>query len=135
MPTSPPARGHQRYASSDQSHSGYYASSPPPSQEEHVGLMSRRRDYTTQGVATGSIGGGYGPYTSTAPRFSQGRFSNMSNASDFSEKAVSTAPATPAPQPLPPRTHTVGYLWDPKDPDLDDSLHNPDPVRDAILDK
>ncbi|KAG8972454.1 hypothetical protein FRC05_010047 [Tulasnella sp. 425] len=137
MPSSPPGRGHQRYASgppSDQSHSAYYGS-PPPSQDEHVGLMSRRRDYTTQGVATGSIGGGYGPYTSTAPRFSQGRFSNMSNASDFSEKPASTAPATPAPQPLAPRTNTVGYLWDSKDPDLDDALHNPDPVRDAILDR
>ena len=27
------------------------------------------------------------------------------------------------------------YLWDTKDPDLDDALHNPDPVRDAQLDK
>ncbi|KAG9048977.1 hypothetical protein FS837_011528 [Tulasnella sp. UAMH 9824] len=138
MPSSPPAGRHQRYASnasSDQSHTGYYHS-PPQSQDEHVGLMQRsRRDYTTQGVATGSIGGGYGPYTTTAPRFSQGRFSNMSNASDFSEKAATTAPATPAPQPPAPRTNTVGYLWDSKDPDLDDALHNPDPVRDAILDK
>ena len=27
------------------------------------------------------------------------------------------------------------YLWDTKDPDLDDALHNPDPVRDAALDR
>lgn len=27
------------------------------------------------------------------------------------------------------------YLWDTKDPDLDDPLHNPDPVRDAVLDR
>ena len=27
------------------------------------------------------------------------------------------------------------YLWDAKDPDLDDPLHNPDPVRDAALDR
>jgi len=26
------------------------------------------------------------------------------------------------------------YLWDIKDPDLDDALHNPDPVNDAALD-
>lgn len=26
------------------------------------------------------------------------------------------------------------YLWD-KDPDLDDALHNPDPIRDARLDR
>lgn len=25
------------------------------------------------------------------------------------------------------------YLWDTKDPDLDDPLHNPDPIRDAAL--
>jgi hypothetical protein len=25
-------------------------------------------------------------------------------------------------------------MWDTKDPDLDDTLHNPDPVRDRILD-
>ena len=27
------------------------------------------------------------------------------------------------------------YLWDTRDPDLDDSLHNPDPIRDAALDR
>lgn len=33
-------------------------------------------------------------------------------------------------------TSTVpAYLWDTKDPDLDDALHNPDPVRDAALDR
>lgn len=26
-------------------------------------------------------------------------------------------------------------MWDTKDPDLDDALHNPDPVRDALLDR
>lgn len=35
-----------------------------------------------------------------------------------------------------PTTTTVPpYLWDTKDPDLDDALHNPDPVRDAQLDR
>lgn len=35
-----------------------------------------------------------------------------------------------------PTTTTVPpYLWDTKDPDLDDPLHNPDPVRDAALDR
>lgn len=34
-----------------------------------------------------------------------------------------------------PTTATVPpYLWDSKDPDLDDPLHNPDPIRDAALD-
>lgn len=27
------------------------------------------------------------------------------------------------------------YLWDTKDPELDDALHNPDPVRDAALER
>lgn len=35
----------------------------------------------------------------------------------------------------PPSSSTVPpYLWDTKDPDLDDALHNPDPIRDAALD-
>ena len=35
-----------------------------------------------------------------------------------------------------PTTSTVpAYLWDQKDPDLDDPLHNPDPIRDAALDR
>jgi len=32
-------------------------------------------------------------------------------------------------------TNTVPYIWDTKDPDLDDALHNPDPIRDARLDR
>ena len=33
-------------------------------------------------------------------------------------------------------TNTVPpYIWDVKDPDLDDALHNPDPIRDARLDR
>jgi hypothetical protein len=33
-----------------------------------------------------------------------------------------------------PNSSTVPpYLWDTKDPDLDDALHNPDPIRDAAL--
>ena len=36
----------------------------------------------------------------------------------------------------PGATSTIpAYLWDSKDPDLDDPLHNPDPVRDAMLDR
>lgn len=27
------------------------------------------------------------------------------------------------------------YMWDVKDPDLDDALHNPDPIRDRALDR
>ena len=45
-------------------------------------------------------------------------------------------PSPPLATPPQPSTNTVpAYLWDNKDSDLDDALHNPDPVRDAILDK
>jgi beta-glucan synthesis-associated protein KRE6 len=45
-------------------------------------------------------------------------------------------PSPPLQPPIQPSSNTVpAYLWDTKDPDLDDALHNPDPVRDAILDK
>lgn len=30
-------------------------------------------------------------------------------------------------------TNTVPYIWDTKDPDLDDALHDPDPIRDARM--
>lgn len=71
----------------------------------------------------------------------------MSNASGFSEKdEISTGPPTPReqePQPIPRpgpptgpvRQHTNTFIWDTKEPDIDDLLHNPDPVRDAILDR
>jgi hypothetical protein len=43
-------------------------------------------------------------------------------------------------KPLPPpvsTTQTVQpqYVWDTKDPDFDDPLHNPDPIRDAALER
>lgn len=34
-----------------------------------------------------------------------------------------------------PTSTVQPYMWDTKDPDLDDALHNPDPVRDAALDR
>ena len=30
---------------------------------------------------------------------------------------------------------TYPYMWDIKDPDLDDALHNPDPIRDAAMER
>ncbi|KIM89080.1 glycoside hydrolase family 16 protein [Piloderma croceum F 1598] len=36
--------------------------------------------------------------------------------------------------PVLPNSSTIPpYLWDTRDPDLDDALHNPDPIRDAAL--
>lgn len=48
---------------------------------------------------------------------------------DTSHEKGTSAGAVPATTTIPP------YLWDSKDPDLDDPLHNPDPVRDAALDR
>ncbi|TFK73610.1 glycoside hydrolase family 16 protein [Pluteus cervinus] len=51
---------------------------------------------------------------------------------------MSTAPRAPEkynpPPPAPTTTTIPQYIWD-KDPDVDDSLHNPDPRRDARLDR
>ncbi|KAG8931888.1 hypothetical protein FRC03_011003 [Tulasnella sp. 419] len=134
---------YQSGPTSQQSHTMPYSAGT--SQDEHADLLPHhhRPGETTQGVATGSIGSAYGPYPHPASdesgyrsTYNPNRFSNMSNASGFSDTAPTPAPRTPQPQPPAPKTNTVpAYLWDTKDPDLDDFLHNPDPVRDAILDK
>ena len=51
----------------------------------------------------------------------------------FSQASSSKQPhqEKPAAQP----TTSVPFIYDTKDPDLDDLLHNPDPVRDAKLDR
>ncbi|KAJ7494402.1 glycoside hydrolase family 16 protein [Mycena galericulata] len=76
-----------------------------------------------QGVATGSIGADYGPY-SYDPEL------NRTNPGDNSRlrRAPSTARPTLA------RTATVNTKFE-KNLDLDDALHNPDPVADARLDR
>ena len=50
----------------------------------------------------------------------------------FSEQPHTEKPLGP-----PQQTNTVGgpaYLWDTRDPDLDDALHNPDPRQNAVQD-
>ncbi|KAF8500951.1 glycoside hydrolase family 16 protein [Russula emetica] len=78
---------------------------PVVNERPAVAPMPPRNDLA-QGVATGAIGAGYGPY---------------SHSSITAERPM-----------LPANTSTVpAYLWDTKDPDLDDALHNPDPRVDA----
>ncbi|KIK69666.1 glycoside hydrolase family 16 protein [Collybiopsis luxurians FD-317 M1] len=103
---------------------------PPGSRSSHQGTA------IAQGVASGAIGGGYGPYSYNpnpardAALYSNSRFSaapsehSASSISAGAEKAAVLANTATVPQ----------YLWD-KDPELDDALHNPDPVRDAKLDR
>ncbi|KAI0916764.1 hypothetical protein AcV5_007406 [Taiwanofungus camphoratus] len=96
------------------------------------------RNDTTYGVAIGAIGGGYGPY-SFNPTLNNGRYASSRFSAAISETSVGTAGektvntttqmiGTSSVQPYP-------YLWDTKDPDLDDALHNPDPIRDAAMDR
>jgi beta-glucan synthesis-associated protein KRE6 len=69
-----------------------------------------------------------------ASQYSNSRFSNAPSGTP-SEVSVVTTREKAGTAPM-IRTNTVPqYMWDTKDPDLDDALHNPDPVRDAALDR
>jgi beta-glucan synthesis-associated protein KRE6 len=50
-----------------------------------------------------------------------------------SEASVVTSREKMLPPVVPNSSTVPPYLWDTKDPDLDDALHNPDPIRDAAL--
>jgi hypothetical protein len=110
------------------------------------------RNDLAQGVATGAIGAGYGPYAVCQPPFLNIYLiifvPAKLNPSAVAGNAVpppSRFSAPPSEQssitgdrhgPPPNRsTNTVpAYMWDTKDPDLDDALHNPDPRVDAAQD-
>ncbi|KZT44415.1 glycoside hydrolase family 16 protein [Sistotremastrum suecicum HHB10207 ss-3] len=107
----------------------------PPANEGLSSTLGRRD--TARGVARGSLGGGLGPYAyhqSAAPRESTPLNSRYSAVSDLS--SYEKLPQQQNVGPQNPTTATVpAYIWDTKDPDLDDSLHNPDPIRDARSDR
>ncbi|KAF8630900.1 hypothetical protein AX17_005258 [Amanita inopinata Kibby_2008] len=93
------------------------------SQSRHNG-----RTAMAMGVASGTIGAGYGPYSfnhSEVPYHPPPFSANPSDASISipPEKQLVIATNTTAVVPQ--------YLWD-KDPDLDDALHNPDPKKDGL---
>ena len=89
------------------------------------GLQHHPNVYANQYSSSRFSNNGHAP--SAAPSATQSEISVVTTR----EKA-GTAPMLGAAAP----TNTVGpYLWDTKDPDLDDALHNPDPVRDAALDR
>ncbi|KAG5654257.1 hypothetical protein H0H81_005500 [Sphagnurus paluster] len=101
------------------------AGSSSNSHQQHNSQIGRGA--IAAGVATGAIGGGYGPY-SYHPDST--RDAGMYNASKFSSSRSEQSTLAPVekPPPVPPiqNTSTVPqFLWD-KDPDLDDALHNPD---------
>ncbi|KAG1906505.1 glycoside hydrolase family 16 protein [Suillus fuscotomentosus] len=111
-----------------------YNQSRPPARSGSAGSqMQSGRGAIAQGVASGQIGGGYGPY-SYNPSTSQNN--GVHNPSRFSAPAseVSSVTGEKPGGPLGASSTVPPYLWDIKDPDLDDALHNPDPVNDAALD-
>ncbi|TRM64168.1 glycoside hydrolase family 16 protein [Schizophyllum amplum] len=112
------------------------------------------RGAIAQGVATGAIGGGYGPYAYAPPAVEQtprgngyangaayangNGNGNGHTTSRFTNGYTAEAPPPPRPRekaavvaPVPMNTtNTVPqYLWE-KDPEIDDALHNPDSRRD-----
>jgi beta-glucan synthesis-associated protein KRE6 len=126
---------------------------PVVNERPPVAPMPPRNDLA-QGVATGAIGAGYGPYSvrlsSSLQIFSNssetyryfkhppsaaavtGNHAHAYTASRFSVPPSEHSTTTAERPMLPANTSTVpAYLWDTKDPDLDDALHNPDPRVDA----
>ncbi|KAL0576050.1 hypothetical protein V5O48_005931 [Marasmius crinis-equi] len=110
----------------------------------------RSRGALAQGVATGAVGGMYGPYSHYNPNHNPNQYDAPQNrsgpSSDLSHSSYGhrNTPAPPpkpapasAPVPIPAATtatvQTPQYVWD-KDPEADDIIHNPDPARDRRSD-
>ena len=66
---------------------------------------------------------------STQAGYASSRFSNTP-----SEVSVVTTREKAGTAPIVGSNSVPPYAWDTKDPDLDDALHNPDPIRDRALD-
>ncbi|THH19097.1 hypothetical protein EW146_g2013 [Bondarzewia mesenterica] len=134
VPQSPPSRS----GSGTHNQQPYAGSSHPvrsgsSSSQAHFMQPTGRNGDVAQGVMSGSIGASYGPYAYNP----SARDNGMYTASRFSAAPSEISSGTTGEKPA----HMVSsstvppYLWDTKDPDLDDALHNPDPVRDAKLDR
>ncbi|KAI0632505.1 glycoside hydrolase family 16 protein [Trametes polyzona] len=67
-------------------------------------------------------------------RYTSSRFSNAPSETSIGTTNEKTT-ASNAPIAATTTVQQYPYMWDTKDPDLDDPLHNPDPVRDAALDR
>lgn len=91
---------------------------------------------TAAGVAAGAIGGGYGPYSYQQVGHGSQKdlphvyaSSRLSTASDISPSNYSTEKYNSS------SSATQHLMYDSKEVDPDDYLHNPDPVRDAKEDR
>ncbi|CCM02458.1 uncharacterized protein FIBRA_04557 [Fibroporia radiculosa] len=135
----PPTQQYYAVPQSPQATSRFQSQSQPQTMPvpQASGSQAGRND-TAYGVATGAIGSGYGPY-SYNPTLSNGRYASSRFSAAISETSVGTAGentvntttqmiGTASVQPYP-------YMWDTRDPDLDDALHNPDPIRDAAMER
>ncbi|KAH7920476.1 glycoside hydrolase family 16 protein [Leucogyrophana mollusca] len=139
----PPSSAQDYYAvpqspqgSSMQASQAPYNASRPPARTPSAGSqMQSGRGAIAQGVASGAIGGGYGPYSYNPSTARDNGFPNPSRFSAAPSEVSSLTGEKPAgPGPVGGSSSVPPYLWDTKDPDLDDALHNPDPLQDAALD-
>ncbi|KAG6813578.1 hypothetical protein H0H92_009622 [Tricholoma furcatifolium] len=115
-----PSKGASRASSSRQY-------TRPPTRNASVSSTQQNllagRGAIAAGVASGSIGGGYGPY---AYHPDNGRSTVGYAGTRFSSTPSERTASSPVEKPPVPNTSTVPqFLWD-KDPDLDDALHTPD---------
>ncbi|KAK1225405.1 hypothetical protein PQX77_011654 [Marasmius sp. AFHP31] len=163
--TQQPAPAHYAAVPTSPGRSARYSQQSQPSQptprspQPHGNrAVQRSRGALAQSVATGAVGGMYGPYAHHANSYdspqNQSHYRNGGPSSELSHSSHGhrTAVPTPAPPPksapaptsAPTRaapavagtTATVPapqYIWD-KDPEADDMIHNPDPVRDRRQD-
>ncbi|EJF56666.1 glycoside hydrolase family 16 protein [Dichomitus squalens LYAD-421 SS1] len=72
--------------------------------------------------------------TNGSRAYAPSRFSNAPSEASVGTTNEKTTTTT-APIATTATVQQYPYMWDTKDPDLDDALHNPDPVRDAALDR
>ncbi|KAI6103091.1 glycoside hydrolase family 16 protein [Pisolithus croceorrhizus] len=131
VPQSPQAPNMQN------SHPSYNTSRPPGRTSSRSSVQIQTgRGAIAQGVASGVIGAGYGPYSYNPNSVREGAFNNGSrfSAAPSEVSSVTGGEKMPSSSVAGNSSTVPPYAWDTKDPDLDDALHNPDPAHDAALD-
>ncbi|KAJ7348909.1 glycoside hydrolase family 16 protein [Mycena albidolilacea] len=119
-PQSPPQSPQSRRSRSTR---GPASQAPTAITEEPVYASGSGRAGIIQGVATGHIGADYGPYSYDP---------ELNRAAPGEGSRLRKAPS--AARPNLARTATVNTRFE-RNLDLDDALHNPDPVADARMDR
>ncbi|KIJ62624.1 glycoside hydrolase family 16 protein [Hydnomerulius pinastri MD-312] len=114
-----------------------YNPARPPARSTSVSsqMQPGGKGAIAQGVASGAIGSGYGPYSYNPSTTRDSAFQNPSRFSAAPSEVSSLIGGEKMPSALAGTSSSIPpYMWDTKDPDLDDALHNPDPSQDAALD-